>query len=128
MDIATLPKLKKYNTALLPNIIAELEIPSELFDKIQLCPNEMDVFNQLVDAKELDQAVKFLALGLPKREAVWWAYICVEQAEKNIQDPKMQGAFKLINDWVRAPTEELRRAAKKIADVLELYTPISWVA
>ncbi len=118
--------LKKYNTAMMPDIIAELEMSPALFEKVQECPGEMDVLNVLMDAKELDLAVKFLALGLPKKEAIWWSCVCVEAVDKN-PDPNTVGAFKLVNDWARASTEEKRRAAKRISDVLGLYTPMGWV-
>jgi len=120
--------LKKYNHSQLNTIIQELEIPDELRDSIASQSSDVGILNTLISQKHYSAAVKFLALGLPKREAVWWAYICVETVEKNKQDLQTQQALKATSEWVRQPSEENRQKVEPLAKALELYTPASWAA
>ena len=45
-----------------------------------------------MDAHEYTDAVRFLAHALPKREAVWWACLCVRKAAGANPPPPAQAA------------------------------------
>lgn len=120
--------LKKFSHDTLDKILAELELPSELTPLINQESNDMAILSKLIETQHFPAAVKFLALGLPKREAVWWAYLCAQDVEGNNNDLKTQNALKATSEWVRQPTEDNRRKAGPSAEALELYTPSSWAA
>jgi hypothetical protein len=110
--------LKKFNHEQIQDILQELELPAELANKLTDKKTDMAIINLLIGSDQLQSAVKFLALGLPKREAIWWGYICCEEKEPN----------NIIEQWVKQPDEILRRDAGKLAEKLGLYVPLGWVA
>ena len=69
---------------------------------------------ELIKARAYDDLVWFLAHGLPKREAVWWAALCARSAVS--ADPKLAklelGAVESAEAWVKKPSEETRRQAE----------------
>jgi hypothetical protein len=73
-------------------------------------------------------AVRFLARGLPKREAVWWACLCARDRLPPNVSPQVAAALKAAEDWVYKPTEENRRAAMARAEAATFETPSSWAA
>jgi hypothetical protein len=87
-----------------------------------------EFLNQLLAAKNLDQAVQFFAFALPPREAVWWACQC---SRGELRDPipkPLQDAVEAAENWVRQPTEEHRRAAMARAQATDLKSPAAWAA
>jgi hypothetical protein len=83
---------------------------------------------QLMEQEMYADAIRFLAHALPKREAIWWAYVCANQA----MDPKpAESAFAalgLARAWVIDPTETHRRAALSVAEAAEFGTPAGCTA
>ena len=120
--------LKKFNHQQIPDILQELELSDEQFEKVEQCKNDMQIISYLVDDKLFEQAVKFLSLGLPAREGIWWSYISAEDVEKENECEKTKKALGNVHKWVKFPTEDKRRLAEKLAEDLELYTPTSWAS
>ncbi len=81
----------------------------------------------LVEKKQFPDAVKFLAHALPKREAIWWACVCVRAAGTNLA-PKGTAALAAAEKWVADPKEENRRAAAAAAQAAGLGTPAGLAA
>jgi hypothetical protein len=73
-------------------------------------------------------AVKFLAHGLGRREAVWWACVCCRQAMEPAPPPEAVRALLSAETWCRAPTEENRRAAQAAAEAGSLEHPAALAA
>jgi hypothetical protein len=73
-------------------------------------------------------AVRFLARGLPKREAVWWACLCARDRLPADAPPPVAAALQAAEDWVYKPTEENRRIAMARAEAASFETPSSWAA
>jgi hypothetical protein len=73
-------------------------------------------FDALVAADLPDDAVRFLAAALPKREAVWWGCVCVRSAPALVADPVHLKALVAAEQWVKDPTEANRRAAEAAAE------------
>lgn len=67
-------------------------------------------------------AVRFLAHALPKREAVWWGWVCARRAAGSSPAPKIKGALDATEKWIAQPTEENRRAAHEAAKKAEIST------
>jgi hypothetical protein len=114
--------LKKFDHEKIQDILQELELPEELRNRLAAKNIDMEIINLLVGNEHLQAAVKFLALGLPKREVVWWAYICAAEIDGHAE------TIDLIQQWVKQPNENLRRKAGDIAEELGLYTPLGWAA
>jgi hypothetical protein len=83
---------------------------------------------QLMDAHEYTDAVRFLAHALPKREAVWWACLCVRKAAGANPPPPAQAALQAAEKWVADPSEDNRRAAFKAAEAASPGTPAGCAA
>jgi hypothetical protein len=88
-----------------------------------------DFLAALVEQGLLEDAVTFMACALPKREAVWWGYLCAREsghgeAPSNADAAALAAALA----WVTEPTDVNRRAAKDAADATEYSTPAGLVA
>lgn len=73
-------------------------------------------------------AVRFLAAGLPKREAVWWACLCARTCLGEAPAPQLLKAIETAEAWVYKPTEENRRATEKPAEKASFEEPAAWAA
>ncbi len=120
--------LKKFNHEKILEVIDEIEVPDDVCDQVRSKHTDMQIINFLIQSDLYDEAIKFLAFGLPIREAVWWAYICSEELERDEKCSNTQNALRAINDWVKNPNDDVRRQTKVFADALDLYTPTSWAA
>ncbi len=81
----------------------------------------------LVEAKAFVDAVNFLAFGLPKREAVWWASVALRAGGAAEVGPA-RDAVSAAEEWVRRPSEENRIAAGARAEQLTKDQPAGWAA
>jgi hypothetical protein len=85
-------------------------------------------FDQLVEKKLNEDAARFLAYALPKREAVWWACLCARQAHGPKPEQKIADAIQAAEKWAADPSEENRRAAMPAAEKAEFGTPAGCAA
>jgi len=76
----------------------------------------------LMEKNLFPDAVRFLAHGLPKREAVWWAWVCARRSAGDTPPPKIAGALHATEKWIAQPNEENRRAAMESARTAEFST------
>lgn len=81
----------------------------------------------LIAGGHLMSAVRYLAHGLPKREAVWWACQSIRAAGLRAT-PQDAAALRAAEAWVYEPTEERRRAAEAAADEAGLESPAGLAA
>jgi len=70
----------------------------------------------LVEQKLYPDAVRFLAHALPKREAVWWAWVTARRAAGEKPPPPIKAALDATERWIAQPSEENRRAAMAAAE------------
>jgi Family of unknown function (DUF6931) len=68
-------------------------------------------------------AVRFVASALPKREAVWWAYLCARQAHGESPPETIAATLDAVHRWVAEPDEANRRAAQAAAEQAGAGTP-----
>ena len=85
-----------------------------------MAPREF--LNVLVEKQQFPDAVRFLAHVMPKREAVWWAWMCARRAAGEEPAPPVQASLQATEKWIKEPTEENRRAAMKAAEEADLKT------
>lgn len=85
------------------------------------------LLDQLQEKQQYVDAVNFLAHALPKREAVWWACLCVRAANAK-PAPQAAAALQAAEKWVADPSEEHRRAALPAAEAADVGTPAGCAA
>jgi hypothetical protein len=81
----------------------------------------------LVTGPTPEDAITFCAYLLPRREAVWWGFQCLNHRPELLteQDRVMLAAAEA---WVRRPDEEERNAALEIGLASPTKTPGAWIA
>jgi hypothetical protein len=75
-----------------------------------------------MDKSLFPDAVRFIAHSLPKREAVWWGWVCARRSAGDNPPPKIKGALDATERWIAQPTEDNRRLAMAAAQKAELST------
>lgn len=76
----------------------------------------------LVEKQLYADAVRFLAHCLPKREGVWWAWVCARRAAGPSPAPKIKAALDATERWIAQPDEENRRGAMKMGQEAQFDT------
>ncbi len=82
----------------------------------------------LIDAGMYYDAVKLLAHGLPKREAIWWSCLVSRQVQTPETDEDNINALIAAETWARDPSEENRLRCRTLAEKTKHKTPASWAA
>lgn len=82
----------------------------------------------LFNAGHFLDAVKLLAHGLPKREAVWWACLATRAVHTPETDATNVDALIAAEAWAKQPTEENRQRAKVLGEKTGHKTPAGWAA
>ncbi len=70
----------------------------------------------LLERELYPDAVKFVAHALPKREAVWWAWITARRAAGEKPAPPIAAVLEATERWIAQPTDPNRRAAMAAAE------------
>lgn len=86
----------------------------------------VDYMTTLGEGESPTAGVIFAALALPKREAVWWACLCIRGIGR--VDDKVEEGLKLAEAWVRHPEEAERRAAGAFAEAEFFEGAGAWIA
>jgi hypothetical protein len=87
-----------------------------------------DFIGQLLESRDFEAAVKFMAFALPPREAVWWACVCARMELQEPVEGAVANALAAAETWVRKPTDEHRRAAMTCAQAANFDSPAAWAA
>jgi hypothetical protein len=83
---------------------------------------------KLVEKQLYQDAIKLLAHGLPKREAVWWACLSSKQSLGDSPSPDSMAAITAAEQWAITPTEENRQGARVWSAKTAQKTAASWAA
>jgi hypothetical protein len=114
------------------NALCELAELSEDATKILAAspaePSQRAFVATLVERELFNDAIAFLAHALPRREAVWWAWVCARKAAGPQPPPKIQAALDATERWIVQPTEDNRRQAMQFAQVAEFSNPAGCAA
>jgi hypothetical protein len=78
---------------------------------------------KMVEKEEHQDAVKYLAHALPKREGVWWAWVTAKRAAGPEPAPKIKEALDATEKWIAQPNDGNRRVAFEKAEAAEFGTP-----
>lgn len=112
---------------------AELLVHFELADEASaqhLVPDTHPrvTVERLMDAACFLDAVKLLAHGLPKREAVWWACLAARAVQRPDTDKDNMDALLAAEAWAKKPTEDNRQLARALGIKTGHKTAASWAA
>ena len=99
---------------------------AKLYLRPELTPRRY--FGRLLVHDEPGDAVRFQTYSLPKREAVWWACLCLRSVSDPMRKPKQAEALKAVLRWVLEPGDEHRQAAGKAGKAATFSTPIGAIA
>jgi hypothetical protein len=78
---------------------------------------------KLVETEQYSDAIAFLAHALPRREAVWWAWLCARAAAGDKAPASVVVSLEATKTWIAEPTDPHRRAALDAAEVAGIGTP-----
>ena len=98
-------------------IFGVAELSEEAAGLLRADSQPLEYLNLLTEKKLFPDAVRFLAHALPKREGVWWAWVCARRAAGEQPPAKIKASLDATERWIAQPNEENRRAAKEAADV-----------
>jgi hypothetical protein len=108
-------------------LVASLAEAAELDDAakalVEPTCTPRDYIRALAAASLEVEAIKFLAHLLPRREAVWWAWMCARSGTP--PGDSRQGIIQALaatESWIREPAEKNRRAAFAAAESATLET------
>src|ERR1035437_8874720 len=82
----------------------------------------LDFVALLMEKALFPDAVRFVAHARPKREAVWWGWVCARRAAGENPPPKIKAALDATERWIAQPNEDNRRLAMAAAEKAELGT------
>jgi hypothetical protein len=82
----------------------------------------------LVEGALHADAVRFLAHALPKREGIWWAWVCARRASGDPPSPLAKDALDATERWITQPTDANRRAAMRAAEAAGVASPAGCTA
>jgi hypothetical protein len=106
--------------------VAELEPEAQALQRPAFGPREY--LAALVEEEHMADAVKFLAHLLPRREAVWWAWMCAKKGLGKAPLKEEHSALSATERWIAEPTDEYRRAALDAANAATLESPAGCAA
>jgi hypothetical protein len=103
-------------------ISAAAELGEEALALVRPDLPPLDYVALLMEKKLYADAVRFLAHALPKREAVWWGWVCARRSAGESPPAKIKAALNATEKWIAQPNEENRRAAMAAARTAEFGT------
>lgn len=120
-------KLIKIEAKTAAELAGKLELSEAAREALRDGAAPADYLDALMSGGQLPDAVRLLALALPKREAIWWACRCARAAGP-APSSAASGALAAAEAWVAEPTEDRRRAAFPAAEAAQFGTPAGCAA
>lgn len=120
--------LPKFSVARAREIASRYELDEEVESLLNPNQTPADFLQVLFDQEHYLECVRFIAHGLPKREAVWWACLATRATHKPDTHPLRVQTLSVTENWVRKPSEELRQQAHLLAEKGKYKTSDCWAA
>src|SRR5450755_1535429 len=89
--------------------VAELGEEAMALIRPELHP--LDFVALLMEKLLFPDAVRFIAHALPKREAVWWGWVCARRAAGENPAPFFYNETAATEKWIAQPNDDNRRLA-----------------
>jgi hypothetical protein len=91
-------------------------------------PSPRSFVATLVERDLHADAIRFIAHALPRREAVWWAWVCARKVAGAEPKAATKAALDATERWIVQPTEEHRRQALHFGELADFGTPAGCAA
>ena len=102
------------------------ELSDEALAMLQADLDPRSFVERMTAGKLYRDAVQFLAHALPKREAVWWAWVAARRASGANPPAKIAAALAAVENWISQPSDENRRAARAAGEKAEFRAEAAW--
>jgi len=106
----------------LPEIIAASELSDEAQALFAGDQTPKEYVELLIERKHYPDAVRLLAHALPKREAVWWAWVSAKRIAGEDPPPEIRAVLQATEAWIKEPTDRNRRVAMAMAEAADFST------
>jgi hypothetical protein len=120
-----MPKLRG---VVLADVLGYATLPPDAAKLVAGAADAPAAVSVLRAAGDLPNAARLMAFALPKREAVWWACMCVTAVPGAGISEDDRKALENAIQWVYRPTDETRRTAFAHAQAANFQTPEAWAA
>ena len=120
--------LVKLSGSELAAVTPHLALDADAAGIVDGCTGVVEAMERLESAGFLVESTRLAAHALPKREAVWWACMCVAHTAPVDLPEKDRAARESAEDWVRQQTDSSRRLAFERAQTTGFSTPEAWTA
>jgi len=112
----------------MPEFIALAGLGDDAKALLQPTHGPREYLGALVARSLHPDAVRFLAHALPKREGIWWAWVCARRAAGEAPAPPVKAALDATERWITQPTDDNRRATMRAAEAAGLDSPAGCTA
>lgn len=106
-----------------PAICEAAELSKEALQLLAGHAQPRQFVERLVETEQFPDAIAFLAHALPRREAVWWAWLCARAAAGEKPPASVLVSLEATKTWIAEPTDPHRRAALDTAEMAGIGTP-----
>ena len=122
------PQLVKVKSAMAAEICANFNLDEKAKPLLREGMGPREFMDALVANKQFIPGIDFVAHALPAREAIWWGCLCLQHACGSSLTPAEKAAARAAVQWVMAPSEENRAAAKAPTDAAGPASPAGSLA
>ncbi len=124
----TVQSLPKFEMNQLEAIMETAAFSDSALSLISSPVDPVKLINDFLAADLFVDAIVLLSMGLPTRESIWWAYLCLSDndIESDISEHNKKD-LDLVKQWVFDPSENLRLVIAKLVDQNNLQQPIDWL-
>jgi hypothetical protein len=109
-------------------LMPHLALSPEAAAAIAGCAQVPVALERLEQAGFLTEATRLVAHALPRREAVWWACMCVSHTAPPDLPSIDRAAREAAEEWVRQQSDKTRRTAFDHAQAGGCRSPEAWAA
>jgi hypothetical protein len=120
--------LKKLRFEFARDAVGDLDLTEESATLLKSNPTTPDFLASCVEQGLFMDAIRVMAIALPRREAAWWACLNARAARKEDDPPSGLKALEAAERWVFKPTEENRVKAFEVAEIAGFSCPESYAA
>ncbi|MGH7468672.1 MAG: DUF6931 family protein [Longimicrobiales bacterium] len=106
-----------------PVICAAAELSEDGMEMLASAADARAFVERLTATRAWADAIAFLAHALPRRESVWWAYVCARDAAGEPPAAAYSASLEATKKWIAEPSGSNRQAALDAAEVVGIATP-----
>ena len=104
-------------------VTAQVSEPALELQRSSAATSPAELVQALAGRELYPDAVRLIAYSLPKREAVWWAWVCARRAAGESPPAPIAASLSATERWIAHPDDASRRAAMEAAEQADLGTP-----